>query len=253
MGALCLLLALLLIGTLMAPAGPIGGWQYRLAEPIAPAQRSAIFAASDPFVRSGLGATAPITVTALSLTLFGTRQSPSGSGGSAILAGSDGVQQSYAVGSEIQPGVTLTRVAFDHVVITRNGTEESLFMDQSKPADNVGGSSGSPAMAQAAPSGPAAASGADGEVRFAASAIQQAVSVSPRQSGGRVTGLIVAPRGDGDLLRSIGLQAGDVISAINGRPVSAVGDIASALQPGSRVTLEVERGAQKIAVGISLE
>ena len=55
------------------------------------------------------------------------------------------------------------------------------------------------------------------------------------------------------MLSIAGLQKGDIITAINGRPVSAPSELAAQLRPGARLTLDVERGAQKIPVAIILE
>lgn len=57
--------------------------------------------------------------------LFGVRSGGPG-GGSAIIAGSDGVQKSYAVGETIVDGVTLASVAADHVELSRGGARATL-------------------------------------------------------------------------------------------------------------------------------
>src|SRR3546814_14461007 len=58
--------------------------------------------------------------------------------GSAIVGTPDGEQRSFAVGEEIVPGVTLLAVNFDSVTISRGGTAEQMFLDQSPPATVVG-------------------------------------------------------------------------------------------------------------------
>lgn len=57
--------------------------------------------------------------------LFGVRAGGPG-GGSAIIAGPDGVQKSYAVGETIADGVTLASVAADHVELSRGGARATL-------------------------------------------------------------------------------------------------------------------------------
>ena len=57
--------------------------------------------------------------------LFGVRSGGPG-GGSAIIAGPDGVQKSYAVGETIADGVTLASVAADHVELSRGGALATL-------------------------------------------------------------------------------------------------------------------------------
>ena len=77
-------------------------------------------------------------VTSLNLKLYGVREDRATGRGSAIIALPDGRQLSFAVGEEIMPGVTLTAVGFDNVTISRGGTAEQIFLDQSPPAQTVG-------------------------------------------------------------------------------------------------------------------
>jgi general secretion pathway protein C len=166
--------------------------------------------------------------------------------GSAILAGADGVQQSYTVGEEVMPGVTLSAVAFDHVILSHNGVKASLFLDQSVPADTVGNQA--PAATPVAP-----VQNAGGEVRLNAVTLRDTIGVAPRNEGGRITGLVLSAKDDGVMLRNAGLAPGDIVVSINGRPVGSPADIAGQLRPGTKLTLEVERGSQKIPVGLNLE
>jgi len=61
----------------------------------------------------------------LGLRLFGVRAGGPG-GGSAIIAGADGVQKSFAVGEAIAPGVVLAGVSPDHVVLARGDARSVL-------------------------------------------------------------------------------------------------------------------------------
>jgi general secretion pathway protein C len=246
--ALCIGLAANLFWILVGPAGSLGNWKPKPPTAFSASERERLFASSDPFARAAGQAEAPGTVTSLSLSLFGTRFNEFTGGGSAILAGADGVQQSYNVGDEIMPGVVLAKVAFDHVVLSRNGAEESLYMDQSTPADTVG----TEPNAQASPA-PAAAPSASGEVKLNAITLRDSIGVTPRNEGGKITGLVLSAKDDGAMMRNAGLAAGDIIVSVNGRPVSSPSEIASQLRPGAKLTLEVERGSQKIPVGLNLE
>lgn len=266
-GALWALLAIQiarLCWALFTPLGPLGEWRGRQPAVPPPAARQALFAGMDPFFRNAAdeGAAAPAgQVTSLPLQLFGIRLDEGSGLGSAIVATPDGVQASFAVGEEILPGVRLKAVAFDHVVIARGGAEESLYLDQSAPAppapaapaptaptDAPAGSPASPARSQASPS--------VGSSGVAASRLLASVSFLPRAAGKAVTGIVVAPRGQGDELPRAGLQPGDIITQINGRPVGSPADIPSLtamLKPGARVSLLVERGAQTVPVALILE
>jgi general secretion pathway protein C len=222
------------VWVLATPVTPLGDWR-----PAAPAVAgSDILGSFDPFFRLG-GAAAPATVTALQLTLFGTRIDEAMGGGSAIIAGPDGVQQSVAVGAEIQPGVRLKSVAFDHVTIDRGGANEDLFLDQSGAVTPV--TPGAPP--------PVAAAGVQvGQLR-------QDIGFIPRIDAGRISGLTVRPQGTGNAFRAVGLKEGDVVTSIGGRPVSGPGDldrIAKDFAGGGNVPITVERGQDTLPLSITI-
>lgn len=127
------LLAARLFWALVTPLGPAGAPATLPAQPNA-AAREAMLRAYDPFFPAPAAEGGMIAVTPLALRLHGVRVNEGSGQGSAIIAGPDGVQTSYAVGEAVQPGVILKAVSFDHVVIDRNGREEWLFLDQSTPA-----------------------------------------------------------------------------------------------------------------------
>ncbi|QJB70380.1 type II secretion system protein N [Parasphingorhabdus halotolerans] len=125
-----------LVWAVLVPLGPVGDWQANEVQVLSPQSRLALFTSFDPFFRSAPAQSGNV-VTSLQLTLFGIRMNEGSGLGSAILAGPDGVQESYAVGDEIVAGAKLHNVQFDHVVIDRGGALESLYMDQSVPAETV--------------------------------------------------------------------------------------------------------------------
>jgi len=237
-----------LIWVTVTPVGPLGAWQPAGGPDLARA-RAALASGFDPFFR--LGRTqGPAVVTSLQLKLFGVRVDEATGRGSAIIAGPDNVQTSYAVGEAIQPGVTLKSVAYDSVVIARGGADETLYLDQSGAAPLA-----APSVAAAENSevlsAPAGVSRAPGTVGLAD--LQSNLNLAPRQSGGRVTGLV--PRGDPTFLASIGLRPGDVIVQVGGRPIAGPEDLeraASALRRGGNLSIAVERGAQVVPIAISI-
>ena len=244
------------------PVGPVGDW--RPAGVTLPGSPAAILNQFDPFFRLNAPQAGPATVTPLQLTLFGIRLDEATGRGSAIVAGADGVQKSVAVGEEIQPGVTLKAVAFDHITLDRAGTAEDLFLDQSDaPPANAAIPGGAAAAgtdfgsraAGAAPvlgGGPAPAGGGTG---LAIGQLRQEIGFIPRIDGGRVSGLVVRPQGSGAAFRQAGLREGDVVTAIGGRAVSGSGDldrIATDYAGGGNVPITVERGQQTLALAITI-
>jgi general secretion pathway protein C len=164
-----------LVWAIVTPVDPIGDWKASSAlRPVAPAS-SGLLGSFDPFFRLS-GSNGPVVVTSLNLKLFGVREDRASGRGSAIIGTPDGQQRSFAVGEEVVPGVKLTAVGFDSVTISRSGTAEQLFLDQSTSARVVAPNSAPPAppapmmapptvMAPPPPPPPAAISNTATEVR----------------------------------------------------------------------------------------
>lgn len=253
--ALALLIACLgaaLIWALVAPVSPLGAWTPAGVRSMSPTARAALFATVDPFNRTppaAGGQEQAGAVTSLALTLYATRSTPGG-GGTAIIAGGDGVQQVYRTGAEVQPGVTLAAVAFDHVELSRNGARELLYLDQSGSAPTAQGVVA--ANPVASPPGAAPAPGAGG---VSVDGLRRGVNFGPRAEGGKVIGLEVMSAGDGATFRAAGFQTGDVITAVDGKPVNGPGDAAAlsgALRPGASIAVTVKRGDRQLPLAITL-
>ncbi len=232
-----------LIWVAVAPVTPLGAWRPAA---IAPAGANGdILRSFDPFFRLGAPAGAgPATVTALQLTLFGTRIDDATGRSSAIIAGADNVQTSIVVGEEIQPGVRLKAVAFDHVTIDRGGVDEDLFLDQSD------------AVAPVSPTGAApGAAPPPGGAGIAIGQLRSEIGFIPRIDGGRVSGLTVRSQGSGNAFRQAGLRDGDIVTSIGGRPVTGPGDldrIAADFAQGGNVPITVERGKDMLPLAITI-
>lgn len=236
-----------LIWTIVTPIAPLGDWQARTANVMSAPSRAALFASFDGFDRAAASGEASAAVTSLDMTLYGLRMNEASGGGSAIIAGSDGVQRSYDVGEEVAPGVRLVQVLFDHVVLERGGLRESLFIDQSVPAETVGDA----AAPSGAPGGqplPVVQAGP-----LTAEAIVAGIGFAPRTENGRATGFAVTPKNDGAVFAQAGFQPGDIVVEINGRKVSSVADgaaLTGQLRPGARLSLLVERGTETLPIAL---
>jgi general secretion pathway protein C len=107
-----------LVWTLAAPAPAVSP----PARPLRPPVDVSVLGRFDAFGASGgSGRGSAID----GFRLFGVRTGGVG-GGSAIIAGPDGVQKSYAVGEAVADGVTLAAVAADHVELSRGGARATL-------------------------------------------------------------------------------------------------------------------------------
>ncbi len=222
----------------VTPVGPIG--EYRGALPSAPP--AAALGEFDPFFRLA-PASGPLVVTSLNIKLHGVLEDRATGRGSAILALPDGSQRSFGVGEEILPGVVLESVGADHVTLRRGGAAEQVFLDQSAPA--------------AAPdpaSIPAAAPASSLPVASPDLPPATPLRLEPRTEGGRTAGIAVSPGGDGGrIFREAGFAPGDVIVAVNGRPVSSIEQAREALGGASGPqSILVERAGRQVPLRVEL-
>ncbi|SCW82733.1 general secretion pathway protein C [Sphingobium faniae] len=236
-----------LLWILVTPVGSFGIWSGSQAQFPSPSARQALFANFDPFFRVAPQQERAGVVTSLALTLYGVRLNEGTGLGSAIIAGPDDVQNSFAVGDEITSGVILKAVAFDHVTIDRGGAEEQLFLDQSQTAlETSSGETAAAPQAEAAP--------ARGRDNPTADSIKQDVGITPRTENGRITGLILTAKGPG--FENAGFQAGDIITQVDGQSIGSASDLQalrSKIAPGARVSLTVERGASTATINLMLQ
>jgi general secretion pathway protein C len=234
-----------LVWVIVTPVTPLGNW--RPAQPGGGAS-AGLLREFDPFFRLSGGEAKPAAVTSLQLTLYGIRINEATGSGSAIIATPDGTQASYKVGDEIMPGATLKAVAFDHISIDRGGTVEDLYIDQSRPVAPA-----EPAQAPDAPLQTLQQSIGSGGLTL--DQIKAGIGFIPRVDDGKITGLVLRPNGDGRVFGIAGLQQGDVVTEVMGKPVTGPDDIAriqGKFDNGGILSLIVERGARKIPIGINV-
>ena len=253
-----------LVWTLVTPLGPVGDWKTEAALRPAQPTSTALLGNFDPFFRAGPGAAAtPAVVTSLNIKLFGVREDRASGRGSAIIGVGEGQQRSFLVGEEIMPGATLSAVSFDNVTVSRGGAPEQLFLDQSQPDNTVaqGVPAGVATTTTAPPPPPLPVvvappretlpppfTGAAPPPQVAPPSVANEVQMQPRLSGGQVNGFTVQPGGTGNAFRAAGLQAGDVVVAVNGQRIGSAEQaraLAGQLR-GGEAHLEVERGGRTV-------
>jgi general secretion pathway protein C len=121
----------------------------------------------------------------------------------------------YLLGAPIEgaSGATLQRVYDDRVILNRSGQLETLrFPEEQTPRR-------ASATARVAPPLPRAGAG-QGSLRQVISAnasrLTDIIRLAPQVEGGQVVGFRVNPGRDEDAFTALGLQAGDVVTDING-------------------------------------
>jgi general secretion pathway protein C len=189
------------------------------------------------------------------MRLYGLRSDGSG-GGSAIIGLADGRQVSVGVGEEVEPGLILRDVGPDYVTLARGASLSRLIFSDvpvgvapvPPPPPGPLTVTPPPPPPPPAPTPTAAVSSVD-----PARLITQA-GLRPRMRGLRLDGFTVSASGDAALLRAAGLQAGDVILAINGQPLDSLERIAAlrgqlANSSGAELRYERDGAVQTSIIG----
>lgn len=193
--------------------------------------------------------------TRLNLALRGV---VAGKDGGAIIGTPNGDESFYGIDARLPGGATLREVYGDRVVLERSGRRETLRL----PRESL--DAGGPPAAAAAP--------AVGEPQvlepnlslnqYRDLALQNpgqladVVQVAPRNEGGRFVGYEVQPGRDPGLLGRLGLQAGDVVTSVNGisldTPARALGVLRS-LRGRNDVTVQIQRGGVPQTLSVNLQ
>lgn len=179
------------------------------------------------------------------MRLYGVRSDGAG-GGSAIIGLADGRQVSVAVGEQVEPGLVLRGVGSDHVTLARGGSVSRLIFSEvpvgvAPPPPPPPG----PQTVTPQPPTPAVSPTAAAGVRVDPARLIAQASLRPRMQGVRVNGLTVSTSGDGAAVKAAGLQAGDVILAVNGQTLNSLDRIAalrSDLATADSAEIRFERG-----------
>ncbi|HAQ33925.1 MAG: hypothetical protein CMF74_19015 [Maricaulis sp.] len=209
----------------------VSGEAHRVAD-LSALQGGRLFAVTDMERTSDSEIIAPET--ALDLTLFGVRRGPDPQSGSAVIQASGSPQRSHAVGSEVIDGVMLEAVYPDRVTIRRLGIAESLYLREEARRNS---------------SIPAGVTATDG----VAAEFWTGIQVVPEFRDGVLAGYRLTEASRADLLSRTGLQAGDLITSINGLRIGSGTDIGRVMREvgaADRLQLEVERGGQSQTINV---
>ncbi len=246
---LVVLLAVLLAraGWLMvAPADAVSPLSLRpLPSPIQQTTRTdvrsdlSLLLARNPF---GTGSAAPVEAvpdapeTSLNLKLVALFMSTDSDADSATIITPDNRSQRFQPGDDIIPGVVLQRVLADRVIISRNGSEESLIRGGREAGLSVISDPSEGPAATSTVSAPPPAVFAPG---VSARTLLASLDPVPETTDDRIGALILRPRSNPQLMRAAGLEPGDRLIEINGSQVSELDMSGLAAEFGSARTISV--------------
>lgn len=240
-----------------------------------------LFGAADAVDGGPVETVETAVVTRLPLELLGVFEADIADDSLAIIAERGRQAETYAIGEEVPGNATLLEVHSDHVVLRRAGVRETLHFPTSgeslasrtvyqEPAAGTGAgptdqffddafNQESPADEEPAPDDSASVGDFVNEYREQldddpGGALEQ-LGVAP-VSDGAAEGYRIGDLAQSPYLSQTGLQPGDVILSVNGRPVGDLNqdrlELDNVLAQGS-ARLEVQRGSRRFFVTASLQ
>lgn len=189
--------------------------------------------------------------TSANLTLAGTLAGSAPENGWAIIGASGQAARVYATGSALPGGARLLAVYPDRVILERGGARESLML----PRLSSGG--GAVPAAYAASAGAPPVSLADSVRQLMAqdpAAANEVLRPQPVFAGGTLRGYRVFPGRNRSQFAELGLQPGDLVSAVNGVALDDPNrglEILRGIGQGTAVTLTVERNGQQQQINVN--
>lgn len=181
--------------------------------------------------------------TTLTLVLAGTIAVSDAKKGLGIIGETAQNAKVYSVGESIPGGATLHAVYLDRVILDRAGQLEALLLPRQQP---VGTSNPARLQPPSTASSPQAA-GVERMRRMIAQdpgSVAEIMRPQPVFSGGQQRGYRVYPGRNRQQFQQLGLQPGDLITAINGTPLDDAArgmEIFRSIGSASQVRVSIER------------
>jgi general secretion pathway protein C len=228
-----------------------------------------LFGSAQSFAMSQLANNAPATT--LKLTLRGTLSLPDPKQGIAMIADEHGSESAFKVGEEITDRARLAEVYTDHVVLTHEGVSETLNLP--RPEEHVAvpqtnlrntatASNGKASSIPPTYVPPPMANGAvdwkkaTSNLQIDPAKLAQQVHIDPVIENGKIAGARLSGSGDVALLMNrAGLMPSDVVTAINGKPVTSLTtdtNFVDNLKNASNLQVTVLRDGKPATLTVSL-
>jgi general secretion pathway protein C len=187
------------------------------------------------------------------LVLAGTIATQDPKRGIAIIS-DGGPSKVYSISDNVN-GASLYAVYLDHVILDRAGTLETLLLPRL-----IAGSRAAPRMSRRI--------GADARTAEAVDNVRRMVQQDPGlldqvmrtvpsydNAAGKLRGFRAYPGRNRAIFNKLGLQAGDLVTAINGQPLDDPQhsqDVFNTIQTSNTVAVTVERGGQKQEITLNI-
>lgn len=196
--------------------------------------------------------------TSLKLTLSGVFASEEAGQARAIVGDPRGKEDHYAVGDPLPGGAKLSEIYPDRIILERNGRYETLRLPKDRTSavlqeDSEPGSAAGPGDSAGKV---AAFTKYRNEVKQNPSAFMNYVRATPaRGDDGKFIGFRLQAGPERGALKELGLQAGDIVTSINGVQIDSPAKGMKAMQAlgeGDSVSVTLLRGGQETTLTLTM-
>lgn len=198
--------------------------------------------------------------TSLSWVLKGVLADPDPERSGAILAPQGQPEKYYRVGADLPGSVRLDQVLADRVILARDGKLETLRLQRRSLTSSAAPARRTADLPQVDSNVTLASDGGVARIDREAwmndpQRFLEVVSASPVMVDGAMYGLEISPARNAREFEAAGFQAGDVVTSVEGTPVSEISDYRDILQEltGDSVSLTLERGGEPMTITITMD
>lgn len=186
--------------------------------------------------------------TTLNLTLHGIVAGKRASDSRALIV-VNGDEEPYAVGAQLPGGAVIRSIYPDRVLLARDGRLEALRL----PHDDSNGTGAvmQPSMGlqpRAMMPGPQSLGQLRQEITNNPQRLMDVVRAMPVMDHGKLTGYRIYPAGNPSVFNQLGLRPGDVVTAVNGIPLTDPAQsmrVLSSLKTSEQVSVTLTRNGQQ--------
>lgn len=187
--------------------------------------------------------------TTLNLILHGIVAGKRASDSRALVV-ANGDEEPYAIGAQVPGGAVIRSIYPDRVLLERDGRLEALRL----PKDDTGGAGGlstQPDMGmrpQAMAPPPESLSQLRQEIASNPQRLMDVVRAMPVMDHGKLTGYRIYPAGNPSTFNQLGLKPGDIVTAVNGIPLTDPAQsmrVLSSLKTSEQVSVTLTRNGQQ--------
>lgn len=197
--------------------------------------------------------------TRLKLTLRGVFAEEDSTSGYAIVGDPKGKEENYTVGDPLPGGAKLSEIYPDRIILERNGRFETLRLPKevakSRLPDAPDRSALRTGAAAAGSSKAAAFQRYRQEIKRNPASFMNYVKAAPYRENGKFVGFKLQPGRQPDAFNQLGLQSGDIVTAINGVQIDSPSSGMKAMRglgEGDSVDVTLLRGGQETSLSLSL-